>query len=226
MLQFGVFDLTLGEIMAWFANEVVVGWVLIFTGILAAAWLLENITDPIPLLGTIFDVVVKLGTFLGFFVGILDVLVGYVVWQTQPAALVVAGVLIVAGFALMMRVLSKFPLAFIFAGAAAIFVTFTLYGFLIQYVTLPVVGEYIAQVTSLKWMAVIGVILFIFFYGLFGLAVGLITLIGKVFSSTPILVIIGLAAIAVGILVMIPGLNESWLGIVLPWPTPYVPSLP
>ncbi|MFW9933690.1 MAG: hypothetical protein ACFFDR_13680, partial [Candidatus Thorarchaeota archaeon] len=105
-------------------------------------------------------------------------------------------------------------------------VTFTLYGFLIQYVTLPVVGEYIAQVTSLKWMAVIGVILFIFFYGLFGLAVGLITLIGKVFSSTPILVIIGLAAIAVGILVMIPGLNESWLGIVLPWPTPYVPSLP
>jgi len=221
-LDLGVFDLTLGEIMAWFANEVVVGWVLIFTGILAAAWLLENITDPIPLLGTIFDVVVKIGTFVGFFVGILDVLVGYVVWQTQPGAVVVAGVLILAGFALMMRVLSKFPLAFVFAAAAALFVTFTLYGFLIGYIETPVIGDWIVQITSLKVMAIIGVILFIFFYGLFGLAIGLVTLIGKIFSSTPILVIIGLAAIAVGIITI---LAPAMLGIILPWPAPYVPSL-
>ncbi len=219
-LDLGVFDWTLGEIMALFANQWVVGATLIITGILAASWLLENITDPIPLLGTIFDIIVKIGTFVGFFVGILDVLVGYVVWQTQPGAIAVAGILILAGFALMMRVLSKFPLAFIFAAAASLFVTFTIYGFLIQYVSLPVVGEYIVQITSLKWMAVIGIILFIFFYGLFGLAVGLITLIGKIFSSTPILVIIGLAALAIGVIVMAaPGL----LGIAIPWPAPTVP---
>ncbi len=223
MLQLGVFDLTLGEIMAWFADPWIVGWVLIFTGILAAAWLLENITDPIPLLGTIFDVVVKIGTFVGFFLGIIDVLVGYVAWQTEPGAPIVAGVLILAGFALMMRVLDKFPLAIIFAGAAAFFVTFTLYGWLAQYTTLAVVGPYIAQIVSLKWMAVIGVILFIFFYGLFGLAINLVKLIGKIFASTPVLVIIGLAALAVGIIVIVaPGL----LGIVLPWPVPVAPSLP
>ncbi|MHA1907989.1 MAG: hypothetical protein ACW98Y_11885 [Candidatus Thorarchaeota archaeon] len=220
MLQFGVFDLTLGEIMAWFADPIVVGMVLIVTGILAAAWLLENITDPIPLLGTIFDVLVKLGTYVGFFVGILDILVGYVVFQTQPGGAIVAGILILSGFALVMRVLSKFPLAFVFAIAASLFTTFTLYGFLIQYVEVAVVGEYILQITSLKWMAVIAAILFFFFYGLFGLLINIITLIGKIFSSTPILVIIGLAAIAVGILVIA---LPDMVGIVIPWPAPSVP---
>lgn len=223
MLQFGVFDWSLGEIMAWFANEWVVGWVLIFTGILAAAWLLENITDPIPLLGTIFDVVVKLGTFLGFFLGILDVLVGYVVYTTQPGAVIVAGVLILAGFALTMRVLSKFPLAFVFAIAAALFVTFTLYGVLANYADAPFVGEYVTQIISLKWMAIIGGVLFFFFYGLFGLAINIITLIGKVFSATPVLVIIGLAALGVGILTIVA---PTMLGIVLPWPVPVPPALP
>ncbi|MDF1539967.1 MAG: hypothetical protein P1Q69_13805 [Candidatus Thorarchaeota archaeon] len=219
MLQFGVFDLTLGEIMVWFANEWVVGGILIITGILAAAWLLENITDPIPLLGTIFDILVKIGTFVGFFVGILDILVGYVVFQTQPGGAIVAGVLILAGFALVMRVLSKFPLAFVFAIAASLFVTFTLYGLLIPYVNTAYVGEYIVQITSLKWMAVIAAILFFFFYGLFGLIINIVALIGKIFSSTPLLVIIGLAAIAVGIItIAAPGL----LNLVIPWPAPTI----
>ncbi len=223
MLQFGVFDLTLGEIMAWFANEWVVGGILIITGILAAAWLLENITDPIPLLGTIFDILVKLGTFVGFFVGILDILVGYVVFQTQPGGAIVAGILILAGFALVMRVLSKFPLAFVFAIAASLFVTFTIYGLLTPYADQAIVGDYIVQITSLKWMAVIAAILFFFFYGLFGLIINIVALIGKIFSATPVLVIIGLAAIAVGIIVIAaPGL----LNLVIPWPAPYAPSIP
>ncbi|MCK5152335.1 MAG: hypothetical protein KAQ65_10855, partial [Candidatus Thorarchaeota archaeon] len=178
MLQFGVFDLTLGEIMAWFADPWVVGWILIVTGILAASWLLENITDPIPLLGTIFDIIVKLGTILGFFVGILDILVGYVVFQTQPGGAIVAGVLILAGFALVMRVLTKFPLAFVFAIAASLFTTFTLYGLLTPYTSAAFIGEYIVQITSLKWMAIIAAVLFFFFYGLFGLMINIIALIG------------------------------------------------
>ncbi|MHA1637515.1 MAG: hypothetical protein ACTSUB_05815, partial [Candidatus Thorarchaeota archaeon] len=97
------------------------------------------------------------------------------------------------------------------------FITFTIYGLLSPFATDPLIGEYILQVISLKWMAVIGVILFIFFYGLFGLALGIITLIGKIFSSTPILVIIGLAAIAIGAIVMVA---PALLGIVVPWPPP------
>ncbi|MHA2072300.1 MAG: hypothetical protein ACW985_11010, partial [Candidatus Thorarchaeota archaeon] len=111
MLQFEIFDFTLAEIVAYFQNDIVVAWVLIGSGVLAAAWLLENITDPIPLLGTIFDGLVALSTYLGFFVGILDMCVGYVVWAANPDAVIVAGLLILIGFALSMRLLSKFPIA-------------------------------------------------------------------------------------------------------------------
>ena len=143
MLQLEFLDYDLGQIMGYFANEWVVGWVLIITGIIAAAWLLETITDPIPILGSVFDIIKVLGTYLGFFVGALDILVGYVVWVTQPTAVIVAGVLILAGFSLTMRILSKFPLGFVFALAAAIFVTFTIYGVLAPYVADPFFGEYL-----------------------------------------------------------------------------------
>ncbi|TFG11955.1 hypothetical protein EU537_10790 [Candidatus Thorarchaeota archaeon] len=207
MLQFGVFDLSLGEIMAWLADPWVIGWVLVATGIIGAAWLLENITDPIPLLGLIFDLLVKIGTFVGFFLGILDILVGYVVYVTYPGAVIVAGVLILAGFALTMRVLSKFPLALVFAVAVAAFATFTIYGFLAPLVSEPIIGGYIEQIISLKWMAVIGVVIFCVVYVIGGLIIKLIELIGKIFSSRPVLILIGLAALAVGIVVLVqPGL--------------------
>ncbi len=202
MLQFGVFDLSLGEIMAFFADPWVVGWVLIGSGILGAVWLFENITDPVPLLGTIFDIFVKIGTFLGFFVGALDILVGYVVYTTQPGAIVVAAVLVVIGFALVMRVISKFPLAFIVAAAIAIFATFTIYGFLAPFASDPLGGEIVTQIISLKWMAVIGVVIFILVYMFAGVILNFMAFIGKVLASTPVLVIIGLAALGIGIVVL------------------------
>ena len=128
MLQLGILDLSMEEIMLFFQDPVVVAWVLIGTGVLAAVWLLENITDPIPLLGTIFDGIMAIGTYLGFFVGILDIIVGYVVWSTNPTATIVAGMLILAGFSLSMRLLSKFPIALVLALGLAAFGTFTIYG--------------------------------------------------------------------------------------------------
>ena len=99
MLQLD-FDINFGDLIPWLTDPWIVGWVLIGSGILGAAWLLENMTDPIPLLGTIFDILVKLGTFVGFFIGFLDILVGYVVFVNVPEASVVAGVLIIIGFTL------------------------------------------------------------------------------------------------------------------------------
>ena len=215
MLQLD-FDINFGDLIPWLTDPWIVGWVLIGSGILGAAWLLENMTDPIPLLGTIFDILVKLGTFVGFFIGFLDILVGYVVFVNVPEASVVAGVLIIIGFTLIMRVLSKFPLAFVFAGALAGFVTFTIYGLLAPYASAAVIGETITQIISLKWMLVIGVILFFFFYGIFGLIINLVKLIGRIFSATPLLVIIGLASIAVGVFVIITGS----IGITIPVPPP------
>jgi len=219
-MQIPFFDWTLGDIMLFFQNDWIVAWVLILSGGLLAIWLLENITDPIPLLGSIFDLLVHVGTFLGFFVGILDIFVGYVVWTVQPGATIVAVMLILMGFSLVMRVLSKFPLALVFALALAVFGAATLYGF-VQPLTndavlmaLPGIGAAINFLISGKGLLIIGFIIFCVAYVIGGLILKLIELIGKVFASRPVSVIIGLAAIAVGIVVILaPGL----LGLVA-WP--------
>lgn len=214
MLQIPFLDWTIPEIMAFFQNDWNLAWVLILSGGLLAIWLLENITDPIPLLGSIFDFLVKIGTYIGFFVGILDIFVGYVVWDVQPSATIVAGVLILMGFSLVMRVLSKFPLALVFALAIAAFGAATIYGLLIPYVSTPVIGEYIAWLTSGKGMLVIGFIIFCVAYVLGGLLIKLIQLIGKIFASVPVSVLVGLAAIGVGVIVL---LNPALLGLAA-WP--------
>jgi hypothetical protein len=203
MLQIPFLDLTLAEIMLFFQNDWVLGWTLILSGGLLAIWLLENITDPIPLLGTIFDGLVAVGTYIGFFVGILDIFVGYVVWTVAPDAVIVAGVLILMGFSLVMRVLSKFPLALVFALAVAFIGTAIIYGFLEPMISLPVIGGYAEWLTSLKGLLVIGFIIFCVAYVVGGLIIKLIQLIGKIFASRPVSVIVGLVAIAVGVLVIL-----------------------
>ncbi|MHA1138266.1 MAG: hypothetical protein ACTSSE_17440 [Candidatus Thorarchaeota archaeon] len=222
MLQIPFFDWTLEQIMAFFMNDWTLAWVLILSGGLLAIWLLENITDPIPLLGSIFDLLVHVGTFLGFFVGILDIFVGYVVWTAQPSATIVAAVLILMGFSLVMRVLSKFPLALVFALAVAAFGAATLYGF-VQPLTndaiimaIPGVGDAINFLISGKGLLIIGFIIFCVAYVVGGLIIKLIQLIGKIFASVPVSVIVGLVAIGVGVVIIFaPGL----LGLVA-WPIP------
>lgn len=219
MLQIPFLDWTLADIMLFFKDDWILAWTLILSGGLLAVWLLENITDPIPLLGTIFDGLVAVGTYIGFFVGILDVFVGYVVWSDplQPDALIVAGILILMGFSLIMRVLSKFPLALVFAAAVAVFGTATLYGFLMPWTTIPVIQEAALWLTSGKGLLVIGFIIFCVAYVIGGLIIKLIQLIGKIFASRPVSVLVGLAGIAVGVLVI---LAPALIGLVVPWPFP------
>ena len=219
-MQIPFFDWTLADIMLFFQNDWILAWVLILSGGLLAIWLLENITDPIPLLGSIFDLLVHVGTFLGFFVGILDIFVGYVVWTVQPGGTIVAGVLILMGFSLVMRVLSKFPLALVFAAAVACFGAATMYGF-VQPLTndtlimaIPGVSDAILFLISGKGLLVIGFIIFCVAYVVGGLILKLIQLIGKIFASVPVSVIVGLAAIAVGAIII---LNPALLGLVA-WP--------
>jgi hypothetical protein len=208
MLQIPILDWTLADIMAFFQNDWILAWVLILSGGLLAIWLLENITDPIPLLGSIFDLLVHVGTFLGFFVGILDIFVGYVVWTVQPGAAIVAGVLILMGFTLVMRVLSKFPLALVFASALGIFAAATVYGFVqpltnnATLMSITYIADIINFIISGKGLIIIGFVVFCVVYVLSSLLIKIIELIGKVFASTPVSVLVGLAAIAVGVVVI------------------------
>jgi hypothetical protein len=217
MLQIPFLDWTVADIMGFFQDDWILAWTLILSGGLLAIWLLENITDPIPLLGTIFDGLVAVGTYLGFFVGILDIFVGYVVWTAQPGATIVAGVLILMGFSLVMRVLSKFPLALVFALAVAVFGAATIYGLLYPYASpasIPVITDAADFITSGKGMLIIGFIIFCVAYVVGGLILKLIQLIGKIFASVPVSVLVGLGAIAVGVIVI---LNPALLGLVA-WP--------
>ena len=217
-MQIPILDWTLADIMLFFQNDWTLAWVLILSGGLLAIWLLENITDPIPLLGSIFDLLVHVGTFLGFFVGILDIFVGYVVWTVQPGAAIVAAVLILMGFSLVMRVLSKFPLALVFSAALAIFAAATMYGF-VQPLTndaliMSIAGDVINFLISGKGLLIIGFIVFCVAYVISGLILKIIEIIGKIFASVPVSVLVGLAAIAVGVVVLLaPGM----LGLVA-WP--------
>ncbi|MBD3158050.1 MAG: hypothetical protein GF309_04615 [Candidatus Lokiarchaeota archaeon] len=217
MLQFEIFNTSLGEIMAFFHDPWIVGWVLVGTGIIAAAWLLERIVDPIPLIGDVLKYIIKFASYFGFFVGILDILVGYVIYEhyvptdTTGLAIIVAAALIVAGFSLTMRILTKLPLAIVFALAVAAFGTFTIYGILSNYQTDPFIGQYVVQIMQLKWMLVIGIVIFSVVYTIGGLILGIIELIGRVFASRPVSILIGLGCIAIGIVVLV---SPSTVGIV------------
>lgn len=221
MLQIPIIDWTLADIMLYFQNDWILAWVLILSGGLLAIWLLENITDPIPLVGTIFDVLVHIGTFVGFFVGILDIFVGYVVWTVQPEAIIVAGILILMGFSLVMRILSKFPLALIFSFAIAVFGAATMYGLVEPFshntmlMSISYVADIINFLISGKGLLAVGAIIFVIVYVISGLILKIIELIGKVCASTPVSVIIGLAAIAVGVIVIFA---PDMVGLVA-WPT-------
>ncbi|MHA2163731.1 MAG: hypothetical protein ACXABF_15035, partial [Candidatus Thorarchaeota archaeon] len=115
---------------------------------------------------------------------------------------------------------SKFPIAGLFAAAVAIFLTFTIYGLLAPYADYALVGDYITQFLTLKWMAVLAVIIFCVVYVLGGLAIKLVQLIGKVFSATPVIVLIGLAAIGLGVVLLIA---PDMLNLITPWPMPWSP---
>ena len=221
-MQIPFLDYTLADIMLFFQNDWILAWVMILSGGLLAIWLLENITDPIPLLGSIFDLLVHVGTYLGFIVGILDIFVGYVIWTVQPGAAVVAGVLVLMGFTLVMRILSKFPLAIVFAAAVGIFGAATMYGLLAPqvggtwYNDIDAFAQAVDFLISGKGLIIIGAIIFVFVYVISGLIFALIGIIGKIFASAPVSVLIGLAAIAVGVIVIF---NPAMLGLVA-WPLP------
>ncbi len=219
-MQIPILDYTLADIMLFFQNDWILAWVMILSGGLLAIWLLENITDPIPLLGSIFDLLVHVGTYVGFVVGIIDIFVGYVVWTVQPDAAIVAGVLILMGFTLVMRVLAKFPLAMVFALGLAVFGAATMYGLLAPlvgtawYSAVPEIAQVVDFLISGKGLIIVGAIIFVIVYVISGLVFKLIELIAKIFASAPVSVIIGLAAIAVGVIVIF---NPVLLGLVA-WP--------
>jgi hypothetical protein len=60
--------------------------ILIVAGLLAIAWLSEKIAERMGKVGEVFTVFIKIFAALGFFIGILCVVTGVVVWATPDTA--------------------------------------------------------------------------------------------------------------------------------------------
>jgi hypothetical protein len=60
--------------------------ILIVAGLLAIAWLSEKIAERMGKVGEVFAIFVKIFAALGFFIGILCVITGIVVWVTPATA--------------------------------------------------------------------------------------------------------------------------------------------
>ncbi|MFX1518958.1 MAG: hypothetical protein ACFFCD_03440 [Promethearchaeota archaeon] len=60
--------------------------ILIVAGLLAIAWLSEKIAERMGKVGEVFAILVKIFAALGFFIGILCVITGVVVWVTPASA--------------------------------------------------------------------------------------------------------------------------------------------
>lgn len=60
--------------------------ILIVSGLLAIAWLSENIAERMGKVGEVYAILIKIFAALGFFIGILAVVTGVVVWVTPTTA--------------------------------------------------------------------------------------------------------------------------------------------
>jgi hypothetical protein len=60
--------------------------ILIVAGLLAIAWLSEKIAERMGKVGEVFTILIKIFAALGFFIGILCVITGIIVWVTPATA--------------------------------------------------------------------------------------------------------------------------------------------
>ncbi len=195
------FDIPIHQYLAWLSTPEVLPWVFIISGIVAAAWLFEKITSTIPLVGWLIKGLIHLGTYFGFFIGIVDLLLAYNVFRVAPDNMLMWLSLIAVGFSLVMRVLSKFPLAIILAISVGVYGTVIVYNLLGAYAENPMFA-FLADYMELKYMLIVFFVIAAVVYAISALILGLMTLIGKIFASNPVSMVLGLLSIGVGIAIL------------------------
>ena len=195
------FDIPVHQYLAWLSTPQVLPWVFIISGIVAAAWLFEKITSTIPLVGWLIKGLIHLGTYFGFFIGIVDLLMAYNVYIAAPTNTLMWLTLVAVGFSLVMRVLSKFPLAIILAISVGVYGTVIVYNILAAYAANPVFA-FLANYLELKYMLIVFFVIAAVVYAISALILGLMTLIGKIFASNPVSMVLGLLAVGVGVAIL------------------------
>jgi len=172
--------------------------VLILGGIVAISWLLEKLVKPVPVAGEPTSWLIKIISFLGFFVGILLIVTAAVAWSTE-ASQVDTGtqyLLIVAGLALVLKPMKDIP----WAALLGVAVGGLCAGFVFLFYPLP---ETVYGISSTWIYLLIFFIPALFVYIVFKFIEDLFKLIAMVLTFKPITFALGLICIAQGILLLL-----------------------
>lgn len=173
-------------------------YILIFGGFVASSWFIQKVIKPVPIVGTFASILTRVISFFGFFVGILLIITGAAAWKAQAINIdaYTTYLLIIAGFALILKPIKDFPwaalLGLIAGGLSA--------GAVYFFFSLP---QTIFGIDSIWIYLAIFLIPAVIVYMVFKFIEDLLKMVGTILGSKPITFIIGFICIAQGILLLL-----------------------
>ena len=163
----------------------VVSIILILGGVAAAAWLLERTVKPLSWL-------VKVISFLGFFIGVLLLITATGMWEPMPDVYT-QYLLIATGFALILKPIKDIP----WAALIALIVGGVCAGYIFLYVPLP---DTVFGIASTWIYLILFLVPTLMVYTFFKFIEDLLRLVGFLLASKPVAIILGLVCILQGVL--------------------------
>jgi hypothetical protein len=165
-------------------------YVLVFGGVIAASWLVEKLTDEI-------DWLVKILSYLGFFVGILLMATSAVAWaQPELWDFGTKTLLVAIGLALFLKPIKDFPLA----ALIGLTVGCALAGYVILFIPMP---ETFLGI-SVRWIyLIIFLVPALITYLLFKFIEDVLKLIRIILTFEPVALVLGFVCIANGALMLL-----------------------
>ncbi len=175
-----------------------VEYILIFGGFVASSWFIQKVIKPVPVVGTLGNILTRIISFFGFFVGILLITTGAAAWKFQALNIdsYTIYLLIIAGLALILKPIKDFPWAALLGLIAGGLCAGAVYFFF----SLP---SSIFGIDSIWIYLAIFLIPAIIVYMIFKFIEDLLKIIGTILGSKPVTFIVGFMCMAQGILLLL-----------------------
>ena len=173
-------------------------YILILGGFVASSWFIQKIVKPVPIVGTTANILTRIISFFGFFVGIVLIVTGAAAWKVQATNIdtYTTYLLIIAELGLMLKPIKEFPWAALLGLIAGGLCAGAIYFFL----PLP---ETVFGIASIWIYLAIFLIPAVIVYMVFKFIEDVLKMVGSILSSRPVTFIIGFMCIAQGILLLI-----------------------
>jgi len=173
-------------------------YILIAGGAVAMSWFIQKIVKPVPVVGTLASILIRIVAFFGLFVGILLTITGATAWQTQAPQVdnYTIALLIIAGLALILKPIKDFPWAALLGLIAGGLCAGAVYFFF----PLP---ETVFGIAAIWVYVIIFMVPAVIVYMVFKFIEDVLKLVATLIASKPATFIIGCVCIAQGILLLL-----------------------